>query len=164
MSGLINLLRTHLAEADKVHDVERTKADQYRTRPTRGRTKSDDLPDMVRSSLKEILPVPRLPEPEAFHVRVVVAHRCIAIGSSVEVDLVELLHIGTYDLVRINEDHLLEVHWEENIEEEDFVRPDDTLFLFLGTQPGRPLVCDKLVLEAILGSEVWNEFLRQASA
>ena len=43
--------------------------------------------------------------------------------------------------------------------EEDLVRPDDPLFLGLRAEPGGPFVRNELVLEAVLGSEVRDDFL-----
>lgn len=90
---------------------------------------------MIRQSFQEISPISRLPEPEALHFRVIITHRGIAIRSTMQVEIDQLLQIRPHDLICIDEDDLLEVHGEEHVEEQDLVRPDDTLFLLLGAQP-----------------------------
>ena len=117
------------------------------------------VPDMIRETTQEVGPVACLPEPEALGVRVVVTHRRVPIGCAVKVKVHKFLKIRAHDLISVDEENLLQVHWEEHIEEEDLVRPDDPLFLGLRAKPGRPLVRNELVLEAVLGSEVRDEFL-----
>jgi hypothetical protein len=64
-----------------------------------------------------------------------------------------------HDLVRVDKDDLVEVHGEQDIEEENSVCPDDPLLFTLMPQPRRPFVGDELILETVCLSEVRNEFL-----
>lgn len=95
---------------------------------------------MIRSTLQEVLPVPRLPEPEPFHVGIIVAHRRVSVWRAMQVQIDEFLEIGANDLISVDENNLFQVHGEENVEEENFVRPDDSLLLLLSAEPGRPFV------------------------
>ena len=114
---------------------------------------------MIWQTAQEVLPVPSFPEPEALSIRVVVTHRRVSVRRPMEVQLHELLQIRPDDLVGVDEDDLFEVHREEDVEEQDLVRPDDALFLRLCAEPRWPLVSNQLVLETILGREVGEEFL-----
>jgi len=134
---------SHLAEPNQVYDIQRT--------------------DMIGTSSQELLPISRLPEPEALHVLVIVAHGGVAIRCPLQVEVDQLLQVRTHDLVRVDEDDLVEVHGEQDVEEENFVRPDDPLLLALMSQPRRPLVRDELVLETVFLSEVRNKLLRKDS-
>ncbi len=114
---------------------------------------------MIRSALKELFPVARLPESEALHVVVIVTHRRIGVWSTLDVKVNKLLEVGSNNLVGVYEEDFLEVHREENVQEQDLVRPDDSLLLLLLSQPGRPLVCYKFILEPIFFGEVRDKFL-----
>lgn len=92
---------------------------------------------MVWPAAKRVLPVPGLPESETLHFRPVVTHRRIAVHVSSKVEVHKLLHVHPDDLIctsgagrghgltalltGIDEDDLVEVHWEQDIEEEDLV-------------------------------------------
>ena len=73
----------------------------------------------------------------------------------------KFLEVCSDDLIRIDKDDLLEIHGEENIEEENLVCPDDTLFFFLSPKPRRPFVRDKLILEIVGRGEMRDEFLQE---
>ncbi len=77
----------------------------------------------------------------------------------VEVD--QLLQVCAHNLVRVDKDNLVEIHGEQDVEEEDLVRPDDPLLFALLSQPRRSLVGDELVLETVFLSETRNRFLRK---
>ena len=78
-----------------------------------------------------------------------------------EVQVNELLQVGTYDLISVDKDDLLEVHGEKNVQEENLVTPNDPLLFALSPEPGRPLVRDEFILETILLCEVRDEFLER---
>lgn len=117
-------------------------------------------PDMVRFASEEVFPIARLPEPEAFHIVIIVAHRGVSIRGALQIKVDKFLEIGSHNLVGINKNDFLQIHREEYIQEQDFVTPNEALFLGLCTQPRRPLVRDELILEAICLSEVRYEFLQ----
>ena len=48
---------------------------------------------------------------------------------------------------------------EEDIEEENLVAPDESLFLLLLVEPARPLVLHQLILEPVVLRHVWDEVL-----
>lgn len=50
------------------------------------------------------------------------------------------LTTGVHYLIRINKDYLLDTEWEENVQEQDLVTPDNPLFLSLSMKPPWPLV------------------------
>ena len=77
-----------------------------------------------------------------------------------EIQIDELLQVGTNDLVSVDEYNLLEIHGEKNVQEENLVAPDDPLLFALSPEPGRPLVRDEFILETILLREVRYEFLK----
>lgn len=125
-----------------------------------GPQKSLRLPDVVRQVLEEILPISGLPESEPFHLCVIVTHWGVAVRGALKVYVHEFFQVCTNNLVCVNEDDFLEVHWEEDIQEENFVGPDNTLFFSLSTQPRWPLVRDEFILEAVLLGHVRYELLR----
>lgn len=106
-------------------------------------------PNMIRQTSQEIFPITRLPESEAFHVSVIVAHRCVAVRCPMQVKVDKLFQVSPYDLIGVHEDDLLEIHGEQNVEEQYFIGPYDALLLFLRTKPRWPFVGNKLVLEAV---------------
>ena len=53
------------------------------------------------------------------------------------------------DLIGVDEDDLLDVERKHDVEEENFVAPDDPLLLLLLVQPPGPLVLHVLVVEAV---------------
>lgn len=52
-------------------------------------------------------------------------------------------------MVGVHKDDLIHGQREENIQEEDFVSPNDSLLLRLLVEPTGPLVLHQLVLEAV---------------
>jgi len=76
-----------------------------------------------------------------------------------EVQVDELLQVGTNDLISVDENDLLEVHGEKDVQEENLVAPNDPLLFALSPEPGRPLVRDEFILETILFCEVRDKFL-----
>jgi hypothetical protein len=114
---------------------------------------------MIGFPLQELVPVSCLPESETLHVVVVISHRCVSVGRPLQVEINEFLEVRPHDLICIDEDDLLQVHWKEYVQVKNLVRPDNALLLCLRTQPGRPLVCDEFVLEVVCFGEVGNEFL-----
>lgn len=114
---------------------------------------------MVRQALEEVAPITCFPEPETFHLRVVITHRCVRIWCTMQIQVHELFQVCANDLICIDENNLLQVHWEQDVKEKDLVRPDDTLFFALRPEPGWPFVSHELVFEAVLFREVGYEFL-----
>jgi hypothetical protein len=62
-------------------------------------------------------------------------------------------------LTGINENDLVEVHWEQHIQEKDLVSPYDPLLLRLCPKPMRPFVRDELVLESVFFRHMRDECL-----
>ena len=126
---------SHLAEPNQVHDVQRaagvTNQSAYPTHATASQKKGGGSPDVIRTPSQELFPISRFPETEPFHLHIVVAHGGVAIRCSVQVEVDQLLQVCTHDLVRIDKDDLVEVHGEQDIQEEDLVCPDDSLFFSL---------------------------------
>lgn len=114
---------------------------------------------MIRQPLEELGPIPSLPEAEALHFGVIVTHGCVAVWCAMQVKINQLLQVRADDLIGVNEDDFLQVHREQHVEEQYFVRPNNSLFFLLSTQPRRPLVSHELVLESILLGKVRNKFL-----
>ena len=52
-------------------------------------------------------------------------------------------------LIRIHKQELVDNQWEQHIQEEDLVTPDDALLLSLLVKPPGPLVLDKLILKIV---------------
>lgn len=75
----------------------------------------------------------------------------------------QLFQVCPNDLISVDEDHFLEVHGEEHVEEQDLISPDDPLFFSLLTEPRRPLVCYELILESIDFGKVGYKFLGKTS-
>lgn len=120
-------------------------------------------PDVVRFPAQEVFPITSLPEPEAFHVLVVVAHRGVTVRRSVKVDVDQLHEVCAHDLVCVDKDDLFEVHGEQHVEEKNLVPPNDALFFLLCAQPRWPLVRNKFVLEVVRFRKVGNELLPKGS-
>ena len=55
--------------------------------------------------------------------------------------------------------HLLEAEWEDDVQKEDLVRPDEPLLLCLLVKPGWPLVGDEGVVKTVLTSHVGDDSL-----
>jgi hypothetical protein len=66
-------------------------------------------------------------------------------------------------LTGINENDLVEVHWEQHIQEKDLISPYDPLLLRLSSKPMRPFVRDKLILESIFFRHMRDKFLSISS-
>mmetsp|Transcript_39866 Transcript_39866/g.94693 ORF Transcript_39866/g.94693 Transcript_39866/m.94693 type:complete len:313 (+) Transcript_39866:47-985(+) len=115
--------------------------------------------DVVRLPAKMGLPEAALPETVPVHVFVVVAERRVRVRGAVEVHLDELAHVCPDNLIRVHENHLLQVEGEKDVKEENFVRPDYPLLLCLFVQPARPLVGHELVLESVRLGKVREESL-----
>lgn len=62
-------------------------------------------------------------------------------------------------LVSIHKEEFIHGEWEEYVQEEDLVAPDDALLLGLLMEPARPLILHQLVLEAVFLSHVGDKFL-----
>ena len=63
------------------------------------------------------------------------------------------------DLIRVDEDDLLDVERKHDVKEENFVAPDDPLLLLLLVQPPGPLVLHVLVVEAVAAGILGQELL-----
>lgn len=57
-------------------------------------------------------------------------------------------------LIGINEYYFVHSQWEENIQEENFITPDDSLFFCLLMKPVGPFVLHKLIIKAIFFSHM----------
>jgi hypothetical protein len=117
------------------------------------------LPYMVRPVSQEVLPISGFPETKTFHVGVVIPHWSVAIRCSVKVKVDELLEVRPDYLVSIDKNDLLQIHWEQNIQEQDLVSPDDPLFFSLFPKPRWPFISNEFVLKVVRLSEMWDEFL-----
>ena len=115
---------------------------------------------MVRTALQKIFPITRLPESEALHLNIVITHRGVPVRCTLQVEINQFFQIRSNNLIGIDENDLLEVHREQNVKEQDFVRPDDTLLFFLSAKPRRPFVRDQFIIEFIGLCQVRDEFLR----
>ena len=56
-------------------------------------------------------------------------------SSYLEVHLHQLGKVCADDLVRVHKDHTPQVEWEDNVQEQDLVCPDDTLLVRLHIAP-----------------------------
>ena len=63
-------------------------------------------------------------------------------------------------MIRVDEENLFDVQRKHDVEEQDFVAPDDPLLLLLLVQPSRPLVLDVLVVEPVPSRIFWQKFLQ----
>jgi hypothetical protein len=117
---------------------------------------------VIGSSSLERPPISRFSEYEARHLYLILAHWGVAIGRSVQVEIYQFLEVCAHDLVRVDEDDLIEVYGEQVVEEDDFGCPNDTLLFALLSQPCRPPVGDELVLETVFLSKVRDELLCKA--
>lgn len=72
-----------------------------------------------------------LPKAETFHFRARVAERGVAVRVPIQVQVEQFLQVGTNNLVSIHKDNLLEGEGEEDVEEKDFVAPNDALLFSL---------------------------------
>ena len=114
---------------------------------------------MVRKTAEICFPVALFPEAETFHLGAGVAHWCEAVRRTLEIMVHQIHHVRPDNLVGIDKDDLLEIHGKEDIEKENLVCPDNSLFLLLRAEPRRPLVCNKLVFEVVGFSKMRDEFL-----
>eukprot|EP00968_Pinguiococcus_pyrenoidosus_P029322 scaffold8485_cov277-Pinguiococcus_pyrenoidosus.AAC.8 len=85
--------------------------------------------DVVWKASKVVLPVARAPELVAQRLLPGRAEGRVAVRSSLEVHIPQLLEIAPDDLIGVDVDDLLHVQGEEHVQEEDLVPPDDPLLL-----------------------------------
>lgn len=78
-----------------------------------------------------------------------------------QIQVNQFLQISPDDLVSVYKDDFLKIHWEQDIEEQDLVGPNDALLLFLSAEPRWPFIRHELVLKAIGFGEMGNEFLER---
>lgn len=86
---------------------------------------------MVRLPSEMVLPVPLIPESISVHLRSVTAERGVCQRFPLQVHVPQLCQIRPGNLVGIDIDDLVYVEREKNVQEEDLVRPDQTLLLSL---------------------------------
>jgi hypothetical protein len=72
------------------------------------------------------------------------------LSAHLQVHVVELRQISADDLIRVHKDHARHIKWKEDIQEENLVSPYDALLVCLLVEPVGPLICDKLVVKAVL--------------
>src|SRR6267154_3165530 len=97
-------------------------------------------PDMIRKTVQEVSPISSFPESETLHLILVVTHRCIAIWCTMQVEVDQFLQIRTDNLVRVDKDDFIQVHGKQNVEEKNFVCPNNSLLFLLGSEPRRPFI------------------------
>lgn len=68
--------------------------------------------------------------------------------------------IGATDLIRVDEYDLLDVQRKQDVQEENFVAPDDPLLFRLLVKPTWPLVLDQLVFETVIFRHSGKEILK----
>lgn len=90
---------------------------------------------MIRSASEEFPPIASLPESEPLHVVIIITHRRISIWGTLQIKVDKFLEVGSHNLVGVDENDFMEVHWEEHIQKQDFISPNDTLLLCLCAQP-----------------------------
>jgi len=95
------------------------------------RAQKFDQPNVVRPPSQNLGPIPPFPESETFHIRVIITHWRVPIRRSMKVDINKFFQIRSNNLICINENDLLQVHWKQDVKEEDFVAPDDALLFCL---------------------------------
>ena len=78
---------------------------------------------MVGPATEMGIPEALLPESEAIHLLAAVAERGVGVGRAVEVELHELFQVSPDNLVCIDKDDAVQAEREEDIEEQDLVRP-----------------------------------------
>merc|ERR1719232_604320 len=105
--------------------------------------------NVIFATSKMIPPISLLPEPESLHVFIAITEWSVTIGSSTKIKFPQLQQVSPDDLVRVHKDDFLEIERKENIKEQYFVSPDDSLFIGLLVQPSRPLVLNIFVLKSV---------------
>ena len=108
---------------------------------------------MVRLPAQVVRPEAFLPEPEAFHLFVVVAKRRIRQWLALKVHVPQLFHVRAHHLIGIHKDYLLQVQGKEHVQEEHLVRPDNPLLLCLLVEPRWPLIRNELEVKAVLTAQ-----------
>mmetsp|Transcript_14295 Transcript_14295/g.38881 ORF Transcript_14295/g.38881 Transcript_14295/m.38881 type:complete len:354 (-) Transcript_14295:2383-3444(-) len=114
--------------------------------------------DVIRFPSQMALPVALFPKPEPLDVGVRVTHRHKTVHIPFQISVPQLSDICAHHLIGVNKDDLGHVHGEENVQEKNLVRPNESLFLALRIQPGRPLVGDKINLEVVSLRHDGDEF------
>mmetsp|Transcript_9314 Transcript_9314/g.19665 ORF Transcript_9314/g.19665 Transcript_9314/m.19665 type:complete len:221 (-) Transcript_9314:399-1061(-) len=104
------------------------------------------------------LPVALLPEsePPRVLVGVLFAERHETVIIPLQIHVPQLDDIGSYHLVRVNEQNPPYINWKQYIQKKDFVSPNQPLLLRLGVQPRRPLVRQKPEVEVVLLGQEGN--------
>lgn len=98
--------------------------------------------DMIRQTAQVVLPVALPPELEAQRLLAARAEGRVAVRLALQVHVPQLLQIRPHHLVSIHVDYFLHTEGEQDIQEEDFISPDNPLLLRLLRQPLRPLIGD----------------------
>jgi hypothetical protein len=93
-----------------------------------------------------------------------------------QIEVHQLLHIRSNDLVwarsafsflascteqrtSIDKDDFVQIHWEQDIQEQDLVCPNYPLFLGLSSKPMRPFICHHFIFEPVFLGQVRDECL-----
>lgn len=131
---------------------------------------------MVWSAPQGVFPVSSLPKSESLHFVPIITHRRVAIHVILQVEVHQLLHIRSDDLIwaesalylltscterrtSIDKDDFVQIHWEQDIQEQDLVCPNYPLFLGLSSKPMRPFICHHFVFEPVFLGQVRDECL-----
>lgn len=64
-------------------------------------------------------------------------------------------------LISIYENDLVEIQWEQYIQEQDLVGPDDALFFRLRAKPMGPVIGDELIVKVVLLCHMRDKILNQ---
>ena len=77
-------------------------------------------------------------------------HGSVTVWSPLEIEVNEFFHVSADDLVGVDVDDLLHIEREKNIEEKNFVAPNNSLFFALSPEPFWPFVSHESDLTSYL--------------
>ena len=72
---------------------------------------------MIWKAPQEVLPITLFPEAEAFDFLSRIAHGCEAVWRALKVQVNELFHVCSNNLVGVDKDDLVKIEGEENVKE-----------------------------------------------
>merc|ERR1719483_722215 len=107
-----------------------------------------------------IFPIALFPKSESFHIFVRITERSVPIRGSFQIHVSQFRQIRSDNLIRIYENDFFHIQGKHNIQEKNFVTPNNSLFISLLVQPSRPFVLYILVLKSVFLGIIWQKIFQ----
>ena len=84
----------------------------------------------------------------------------LPIRGSFQIHVSQFCQIGSDNLIRIYENDFFHIQRKHNVQEKNFVTPNNSLFISLLVQPSRPFVLYILVLKSVFLGIIWQKIFQ----